>query len=391
MKKRKIILFAVLMGILVACAPTEEEVSGTDDNGVIEQLKTAPLSEVPDKLELKVSDDIAINAEINIPGTLNVYELNDLYATNRIFTEEEKEAYCVLLLNLSGMSGDIEEIDVGPMANGQDDIQYSVNVSMFESVGVNNTSIDMFTNESAKLYAISSEMGYETNGMRFYYETEKELDFESIESAKEHILSYLEQFDLEFTDQYVCYSMDVSTMNEVADFYMAEYDAYFIETQEPCGYTKQDEAYCFELLLGHDNIPYYDYKKYDKEVANMESGIGSVCRVYYNKNGIIGIIISDSYDVTEEGEQQELVTIGDVLEAHLEQMEVEKTIGPIEVTDISLSYLPSFEDEATLRYHMIPVWTVAYTQEVEITGDTNHTQLERKLTVYDAVTGEKLW
>lgn len=219
------------------------------------------------------------------------------------------------------------------------------------------------------------------------YSKELELDFQSRETVQAEIRTFLDAIGLNQAEVDQCYSMDVETMQELADAYIRKEErviqnADVVDPErkvpEPYTFTQEEEAY---------------YLTYAQEVdgnrfCNLDLGLGMQCPggyVLYTRDGIVEADFGQFVQVTGEGEATEVVSPQECLDAYLEEFHQNLEPVPTELTMMGLYYVPIELEEAEEQEY-IPVWVLEIRQVGEDTlGDE---MIEYRYRVWNAVTGE---
>lgn len=219
------------------------------------------------------------------------------------------------------------------------------------------------------------------------YSKELELDFQSRENVQAEIRTFLDAIGLNQAKVDQCYSMDVETMQELADAYIRKEErviqnADVVDPErkapEPYTFTQEEEAY---------------YLTYAQEVdgnrfCNLDLGLGMRCPsgyVLYTQEGIVEADFGQFVQITEEGEATEVVSPQECLDAYLNEFHQNLEPVPTELTMMGLYYVPTELEEAEEQEY-IPVWVLEIRQVGEDTlGDE---MIEYRYRVWNAVTGE---
>jgi len=218
-----------------------------------------------------------------------------------------------------------------------------------ESLTINNTSIG-FAN---KFYVYVSNAFRLQQGYSDYnadkYDLEKDLGFASRQQAFDDIRQTLKTMGIETGDQYKCYVLDHSTLQN--EEYAMDMDGNVDQASYKGSWTQDDDSYYFVIHQNYGDTPAY-HVFYDSFplVADENAPI----QVLYNKNGIQFLQVEKMFHFEEQEGSYELKPfeeIAGVLEAKYGMLLNGSTYS---VNRAVLYYMANKTGEE--QYEVIPVW-----------------------------------
>ncbi len=403
MKKRiqRFIITCITGAMLLtctACNPTELEMSDSSDWDLqLAMLKDKEVSELPDRLEVKVSDALDINASILIPEEKKDNEASRLTLKRHIFSDEQMKENVLTLMKNGPFPQDPDKIERMVSGNAYEDkkerMRYDLSVDTYSGVVGVADGMMLMTNESARLMDVL-RFPFDDESVQFYYKENQELDFGKWEDAWKCIKNVSDKCGIASITDMRCYALDQKTLQQCLDRRHEQgSDFYFKNTGNTPQYTKEDEAYFFEFQQGYDGIPICKYQL-QQTLERQDFGYGTYAYGYalYSNKGLIDFEVSNLFDMEKAGKKQKIVPLSEVLDksvSGLKNLIAGKTSA--EIREISLCYLPVLKDAAKMEFEAEPVWVVAYIQTGIFAGETPITMSESKYDVYNAFTGEKLY
>ena len=393
MKKKMFACVGVSILLCTACAPTEYRIDQDADYLTIqEQLKSTSPNEVPEHVKLTIAEDIEMDADIFLPDNLKEYKLQDMYFTRKMYSDTEKKKIAKELSEQFQQEVINETTyEVNELENGKEEKVYRIDFQ-----GKDNTSILvgecmlwMLIGDFHKLDIIYGNQTI-SNSLHWNYEKDRELNFATVQKAKEEFLKLLQQCDVEVAERIDCYSLDAATMQKIYE----EQDKGFMEINNAGDYSygTEDEAYALEAYHSYKGIPFYPYET-TQNLCKTEQEMRSMCSCYYNREGIIKFTVNYRLEKERAGEEQQIITIGDVMEKNVERLNSVVGMGPIVIKDITLNYLPVLEDGEKMEFHGIPIYSVLYQQKelFQVYGGESYYVWNCKVINYNAYTGEVIY
>lgn len=383
-KKRWLCL--ILFGMLLpACAPTEKEsVELTGTEALVESLNVKNPKELPEHIELEVSEDIAINADVRT-WELEKYELADYYVTMKSYSEPEDESLELVqkLLAVVGREEAFEQIEFEAESSIY---RVHLNTEIGSGLGVAPYSASVMTDEYLKNVCYSTfDTSYGPLNTRQLFRTGKEFSFGSIEDGGDEARALLEELGCEVCQEYDCYTLDEA--NVLIEPNLSIYASTNFYDEDEVEGAHVDDCYVYMFFHDLNGIP-YSRAVPDAEVTNniVFENQYIVCK---SEQGILGVDLSARFEVEQEGEVQEILLPGNLLEQQISRLSQITLNGPVILTEISLEYLPVTEDDEDV-YHAVPVWVFYYTQHQTYRGEVTYESDDTYSTMYNAFTGELL-
>lgn len=403
MKKRiqRFIITCITGAMLLtctACNPTELEMSDSSDWDLqLAMLKDKEVSELPDRLNVKVTDALDINASILIPEEKKDNEASRLTMKRHIFSDDQMKENVLTLMKNGPFPQDPDKIERMVSGNAYEDkkerMRYDLSVDTYSGVVGVADGMMLMTNESARLMDVL-RFPFGDESVQFYYKENQELDFGKWEDAWKCIKNVSDKCGIASITDMRCYALDQKTLQQCLDMNHEQgIDFYFKNTGNTPQYTKEDEAYFFEFQQGYDGIPVCKYQL-QQTLERQDFGYGTYAYGYalYSNKGLIDFEVSNLFDMEKAGKKQKIVPLSEVLDksvSGLKNLIAGKTSA--EIREISLCYLPVLKDAEKMEFEAEPVWVVAYIQTGIFAGETPITMSESKYDVYNAFTGEKLY
>lgn len=403
MKKRihRFIITCITGAMLLtctACNPTELEMSDSSDWDLqLAMLKDREVPELTDRLEVKVTDALDINASILIPEEKKDNEASRLTLKRHIFSDDQMKENVLTLMKNGPFPQDPDKIE--HMVSGiayedeKERMRYDLKVDTYSAVLCDADGMSLTTNEGARLLDVLL-FPFDDESVQFHYKENQELDFGKWEDAWKCIKNVSDKCGITSITDMRCYALDQKTLQKCLDKYHEKgSDFYFKDTGSAPQYTKEDEAYFFEFHQGCDGIPVCKYQL-GRTLKKQDFGYGTYAYGYalYSSKGLIDFQVSNLFDMEKAGEKQKLVPLSQVLDksvSGLKNLIAGKTSA--EIREISLCYLPVLKDAAKMEFEAEPVWVIAYIQTGTFVGETTITMSESKYDVYNAFTGERLY
>lgn len=387
-----------MMLTCTACNPTELEMSDSSDWDLqLAMLKDKEVSELPDRLNVKVTDALDINASILIPEEKKDNEASRLTMKRHIFSDDQMKENVLTLMKNGPFPQDPDKIERMVSGNAYEDkkerMRYDLSVDTYSGVVGVADGMMLMTNESARLMDVL-RFPFGDESVQFYYKENQELDFGKWEDAWKCIKNVSDKCGIASITDMRCYALDQKTLQQCLDMNHEQgNDFYFKNTGNTPQYTKEDEAYFFEFQQGYDGIPVCKYQL-QQTLERQDFGYGTYAYGYalYSNKGLIDFEVSNLFDMEKAGKKQKIVPLSEVLDksvSGLKNLIAGKTSA--EIREISLCYLPVLKDAAKMEFEAEPVWVVAYIQTGIFAGETPITMSESKYDVYNAFTGEKLY
>lgn len=381
-----------------ACNPTELEMSDSSAWDLqLAMLKDKEVSELPDRLNVKVTDALDINASILIPEEKKDNEASRLTMKRHIFSDDQMKENVLTLMKNGPFPQDPDKIERMVSGNAYEDkkerMRYDLSVDTYSGVVGVADGMMLMTNESARLMDVL-RFPFDDESVQFYYKENQELDFGKWEDAWKCIKNVSDKCGIVSITDMRCYALDQKTLQQCLDMHHEQgSDFYFKNTGNTPQYTKEDEAYFFEFQQGYDGIPICKYQL-QQTLERQDFGYGTYAYGYalYSNKGLIDFEVSNLFDMEKAGKKQKIVPLSEVLDksvSGLKNLIAGKTSA--EIREISLCYLPVLKDAAKMEFEAEPVWVVAYIQTGIFAGETPITMSESKYDVYNAFTGEKLY
>ncbi|MDD6071476.1 MAG: hypothetical protein PUC12_11810 [Clostridiales bacterium] len=397
----RVLLSIICISVIlcVSCNPTEKELSDSYEWELqLAMLKDKAVSELPEKLEVKVTDDLEINASILVSGERKSNEAPELTLTRHIYSDDEMRENTVTLMKAGSFPYEEDKIECN-VDNGsgfEDKVErmtYDLWIDTYSGVGSAANCLMIATDDGARLLDVLM-FPFEKGAVQFCYKEKQELEFGKWEEAWKSVQNVLKKCGVESIADMHCYSLDLKSLQHYLDkYHEAEADFYFQSTGEAPEYTKEDEAYFFQFQQGYDEIPICKYQL-EQTLEKQDFGYGTYSDGYavYSSKGLIYFYANNLFDIEKTGNTHAIVPLSDVLEKSVSNL---KTLASgrtsVEVKEISLCYLPTVKDAEKMEFQAVPVWVVAYIQTGTSVGDTEVTIDESKYDVYNAFTGEKMY
>ena len=400
MKKRihRFIITCITCAMLLsctACNPTELEMSESSDWDLqLAMLKDKEVSQLPDRLEVKVTDTLDINASILIPEEKKDNEASRLTLKRHIYSKDQMKENVLALMKAGALPQEPDKIECMVAGNHYEDkeerMRYDFHVDNYTGVICLPNSMMLTTNEAARLLDVLL-FPFDDESVQFCYQENQELDFGRWEDAWHDIKNLSDKCGIQSVTDMRCYALDRETLQQNLD--KGGYGFYFEETGSTPQYTEEDEAYFFEFQQGFDGIPVCKYQL-GQTLQKQDFGYGNHAYGYaiYSSKGLIYYDVDNLFDMERSGEKQKIVPLSQVLDqsvAGLKNLIAGKSSA--QIREISLCYLPVLKDAAAMEFEAEPVWVIAYIQTGTFAGDTPITMSESKYDVYNAFTGERMY
>lgn len=404
MKKRiqRFIITCITGAMLLtctACNPTELEISGSSAwDTQLAVLKDREIPQLPDRLEVKVTDTVDINASILLPEGKKDNEASRLTLKRHIYSEDQVKENALTLIKAGALPKEPDKIertmDGGAYEDEKERVRYDLNVDTYTGVASLANTMKLTTNEGARLLE-ALWYPFDDESVQFCYRENQELDFGRWEDAWNDIKDLSDRCGIESITSMRCFSLDRESLQKFLDRRLEENGGafYFKETGSKPQYTEEDEAYFFEFQQGFEGIPICKYQL-DQTLEKQDFGYGSYAygNAIYSTKGLIYFNMDNLFDLEKSGEKQKLVPLSQVLDqsvAGLKNLVAGRSSA--QIREISLCYLPVLKDAAAMEFEAEPVWVIAYIQSDTYTGEVSATLPDKKYDVYNAFTGEKMY
>lgn len=303
-----------------ACNPTELEMSDSSDWDLqLAMLKDKEVSELPDRLNVKVTDALDINASILIPEEKKDNEASRLTMKRHIFSDDQMKENVLTLMKNGPFPQDPDKIERMVSGNAYEDkkerMRYDLSVDTYSGVVGVADGMMLMTNESARLMDVL-RFPFGDESVQFYYKENQELDFGKWEDAWKCIKNVSDKCGIASITDMRCYALDQKTLQQCLDMNHEQgIDFYFKNTGNTPQYTKEDEAYFFEFQQGYDGIPVCKYQL-QQTLERQDFGYGTYAYGYalYSNKGLIDFEVSNLFDMEKAGKKQKIVPLSEVLD-----------------------------------------------------------------------------
>lgn len=284
----------VLLGccFLTGCEPDIEKTADTkgQNEATKEDSENEEKSEFPDTIQMDVSENAKLNVEC-------------------IYPEEFVDGKGAKTIQFGNTLWDSREHIVKMFTDGQpiidverttfDEDYQSENYTLTESTGLyisTGNVLNYFSDQSTYVRnTIMDDIRFsDYNGD--LYQKRRDLDFMSQDVAWNQVKSFLDEMDIEVSNDYICYVMDHVTMEQ------EENNIYQMFQEEDMGsfekkgqWTVEDDCYFFKSHLvweGYPVIPYITGEGVDEENVT----------VIYDKTGIISLTVNGYCPIKLENE-----------------------------------------------------------------------------------------
>ena len=183
------------------------------------------------------------------------------------------------------------------------------------------------------------------------YLTGEEFEFMGIEEAYETLKKEISEFGLDIEGQYHCYSLNYKTMEE--NEYAMGHDG----KEDPSVYkdewTAEDNGYFFAIHQEvQDCVVQYPVADAFFKISDANAPI----QIFYTKNGIEHLDISNIFTFEESDEQLYLKSFDEIAAAIAKKYNMLLTESEYEVTKAELFWRPVETEEE--YYEMLPAWEV---------------------------------
>lgn len=407
MKRRLMKLLGVgsCLVLLAGCAPMNSEqvadAGGTENQTVVsdwqskvEELKEVEPAELPEHLTLEVSDTLQIDAEIAVSKELEEYQVAELKLTPYLFEVDTDLDRLLELLGNPEVTEREERTSDELLADEETCLQIRTAYLQDGNFVQVRDSRFMVCRTQNTIYGLSGIGGYysslfydEAAGSR--YPENGELDFMTVQEAKDSARSFLAEMGVEDLCSLRCFTCDRESLQEevtarietmkLAGREQSEVDAVDSEVE------KTDEGYYLVAQQGYQGIPYYPTYA-DASVSNNFTETGTNIELTVTDAGILDAEATGLYEPAATGEKLKILPLGEILDTFIALNNDETAAGQSTVRYMGLFYLPVLEDKEGMRFNALPVYCVMYDQIREAaTGFYT-----REYNVFDAVTGERL-
>ncbi|MDE7424632.1 MAG: hypothetical protein K2N51_13250 [Lachnospiraceae bacterium] len=383
------LFFAIVLS-LSACATTERQVA--EDTNIkadaLEEWKDKLPKDMPEHLELELNGGgIEIDAFLEVSKELTDWRAEELVLRRHLFDEtkclddllkllgnpkvlkREKFVKEDTLEDGTPLKGDNAELEGDAYSFAQARNLY------FLADFPERTKID-----------ISNDFITDREGLFDKVEKNKELAFGGYKNVCQEIKKFLKGQEIENVLEPDIYSFSPELLQKVADEYYEEFARVDNDREKAKKYQltlgEEDGVYLIRYTQGHKGIPYSYLPLVDSAVDGNIVLSGSYMCVLYGRQGIQSVSGRAFYDMTEMGEEKDILSLYDILNKvseHFNSSSDKKT----KIKEIGLCYLPIIRNSSKLEFTGVPVWYLVYSEEIaEGTGTARS-----KLT-FDARTGE---
>lgn len=383
-------LAALLLLSLSACAATDRQVGESENTessetgvDVLEEWKDKKPKDMPERLSLSINEGIEIDGFIEVSSELSDWNTEPLTLTRHLLDEKK----CVDdLLDLLGNPKVVHREHITKEDTLEDGSPLQVeNADLENDAWVQSRNLYLgvvFPEKDVGCYASDCFLA-SLNTDFDKIEKNKTLEFGSWEEICPQIEAFLEKQNIENIQKPVSYAFTQELLQQSADNsykraggVKAEQEMFDITVK------KEDEEYLIRYTQGYKGIPYDYVDLVENDVTGVSYSSGTDLTVFYGTKGIREISGGHFFDIREVGEEQELLSLYDVLNlfrnSHKRSAE-----NKITVTQIGLSYLPIVSDGKKLEFDGVPVWYLLYH---DVGSPANGSA--RNSIVYNAVTGE---
>ncbi|MEY8427926.1 hypothetical protein AALA00_09480 [Lachnospiraceae bacterium 46-15] len=362
MKKKALILLFPLLILSLFLIGCEEQ-----RNSQLSEAETTDYTIKSNRVSGVLTDNISIDAVINLPAKLDEDEKN-IAVYNAAMREFDKTKVINIL-----------EPKLKPE-------QYTYHT---ENVFGTELETAIYNDENAS-FNIGHMIYYESKACEFYsylfredlFESKKTLTFEPEEQALEHTFQILEELGISRPEWKKTYYMEKESLKE-AEKEQSAYEYFADDLKKGKAlyrgeWKDSDACYVFDLTVSVDSIPVLE-KGYliDDYLFVFGGGI----RVFYSKDGIIGIEVEAVYDAGEISDTVEIAPLDTVLNQLKAKYESIMSDEKLEISNIGVKYIPEPQGRGRSELKLIPVW------EVILKGQDGDNQYE--IAVYYTIDGKK--
>ncbi len=410
MMKRKLIqLLSMCMCIamIVGCAPmndrdlvdnnsTEAIKKKGEWNEEINKLKSYKPADLPEHINIDVSNSILIDADISVSRDLDEYQVLGLKLKLHLFdVDNDLDKVLKLMGNpkvVKREKGESEETLPDEKTKLRSNAAY-LNETSFVQIRDSRVMICALDNTP---YTVSSGVsGYYNNLFSIpddiagtLYKEDKELGFMKVEQAKKDAEKFFEKVGADNICNLKCFSCDKESIQEevndsLADMKNAGRDESEIPQIDKV--TTKDEGYYIVAQQGYNGVPYLPVQA-DLSISNTFTIYGTRMELLLTENGIIDATIDDLFQAEEHGQKYEIVSVGDILETFIELHNDETSTVKSIVKNVGLYYLPVLKDKENMCFNAYPVYCVIY----DLPSADNAGFVTREFNIFDAVTGERI-
>lgn len=372
---------------LSACASTERQVLESTEEGMEELLKWKEKmpKDMPEKMELKLNENVEIDAFLDISDELSEWKTEELTLTRHLLDETKCEDD---LLELLGNP----EVENREWVEREDTLEDGTTLKM-DTADLKNGGFVQARNlyflmvcpdDLKKAWDLGSDFIMKQSGVYDKAELNKELAFGGWEEVCGKVEDFLEKENIKDIQKPTIYSFTPELLQQVADNNYQEYVSRGWEESEYAQkynltFEEEDGEYLIRYTQGYNGIPYAYLQLVDREVDGAAIIRGTEMSIIYSKDGIIDIDGQCFFNMVQAGEKKEILSLYDILKRFQDRHKSES--NKISMKQIGLNYLPILSDAGKLEFHGVPVWYIVY-------DETKENGTERKHVTYNAVTGE---
>lgn len=390
MKRKRIsaaILCALTALLAAGCNPMDDSVqSGTQsDEGwqkeldALGELKPGGL---PDRLKLKVSDQLSFDAQIGISQNLEEYQVPTLSVTRHLF---DPKADMDKLLDFFQVT-DIRE---RTYTNKEDFLEngkeiYVDNVELDDEGSLQVRDLYLIVRFPTDVYYFADFRHRYKDPLFTLLRENEELDFDTIEGAKAAAQDFFDRMGIDVMEPRV-YAASQQTLEDIA-LQNRERMAPVMSEEEldemfPLGFTKEQEAYYMIYRQGYQGVPYMAVES-DYSLTNADMQTMCYCNFIYSASGICEIDTHCMYDIEQVQEEEEILSLREILQQYIDLYKDNPQSRL--VSGVDLEYLLVMTDRQSLTFEAKPVWHINAQRSL-----TEEEQMPERV-IFDAVTGELL-
>lgn len=393
--KRKI-LTALLCGaaaLLAGCNPMDDTAQNTESDAAWQEALQASVggkpNELPDTLELEVSDTLTFDAELGVSHSLSDYQVPTLTVSRHLLSPTEDVDK--LLNYFQVADADIEDRSYSNkedvLENGQEIYADTVYLDGDGMIQVRDWYFTVsLPGVSDTYYFQGFDNRYKTDDLTLFHwlNKDEELGFCTIENAKAAVQELFESMELEFMEEPRVYSASKQVLKDMAEQAREEAVARQLSEEEiearyPLDITEEQEVYYLVYRQGYEGVPYM-FKDADSSLSNTTMTFGG-CEVLYGADGIYEISSKCLYDIEQVQETEEILSAQKILEDFINRY-MDNPQNRL-VRGLDLEYLLVLKDGNSLTFEAKPVWIISLHR-------TAGESILPEYIIYDAVTGEEL-
>ncbi len=334
MKKKilGLVLCTLMVISLIGCGKTNE---GGNDIGSSAENNRAVV-ELPTEYN-QTSDTITFNTAVNFPEEILNSGMKVITASPQEINSDK--AFEVLMGNTE--IRDYGEVGGELWYEGEDDSVLTIDPYNLAY----GTRFSTYVCSAFRL-----QQGY-SDYNAYKYSTDNEFNFATQEQAFEAVKSALLSMGIDIGDQYVCYALDHTIMQE--EEYLMDINGQEATAQYKDQWTEDDDSYYFIINQSFDDIPsYHVYYEAFPMVAEENAPV----QVIYNKDGIQFLNIERVFSFTEGNGVYELKNFSDIAQVIQNKYGMILGSSTYEVTSATLYYMEN--KIADNQYEVLPVWII---------------------------------